>query len=228
MHILLLSATNDLLALLGTVANLELSSLVVCAVGARNQLLVFLLEGEPSFQIVLLGSSIVESAGNNTHNLVGKAKGLVELLRVGHHLVELVPAVIGATEDELLDLLELMHTEYTPGITAVASSLLSEASAVTTVLDGELSGLDPLIGVEGGERLLAGRNQVSIRLGGCRTLRNAVQLLVKLGELRSLGHLVAVEHERGLVRSVAFDMLATNLRLEIIRHEPLLKRKVVA
>lgn len=48
MHILLLSATNDLLALLGAVANLELSGLVVCAVGARNQLLVFLLEGEPS------------------------------------------------------------------------------------------------------------------------------------------------------------------------------------
>lgn len=121
-----------------------------------------------------------------------------------------------------------MHTEYTPGITAVAASLLSEASAVTTVLDGELSGLDPLIGVEGGEGLLAGRDQVSIRLGGCRTLRNAVQLLIKLGELRSLGHLVAVEHERGLVRSVACDTLATNLRLEIVRHKPLLKRKVVA
>ncbi|KAI6776833.1 hypothetical protein HG530_000778 [Fusarium avenaceum] len=166
MHILLLSATNDLLALLGAVANLELSGLVVCAVGARNQLLIFLLEGEPSLQIVLLSSSIVESAGDDTHNLVGKAKGLVELLRVGHHLVELVPAVIGATKDELLDLLELMHTEYTPGITAVAASLLSEASTVTTVLDGELSGLDPLIGVEGGEGLLAGRDQVSIRLGG--------------------------------------------------------------
>jgi hypothetical protein len=27
--------------------------------------------------------------------------------------------------------------------------------------------------------------------------------------LRSLGHLVAVEHERGLVRSVACDTLAT-------------------
>ena len=119
-------------------------------------------------------------------------------------MVELVPAVIGATEDKLLNLLELVDTEHTPSITTVAASLLSEASAVTTVLDGEFSRLNPLFGMEGGKGLLAGGDQVSIGLGGCRAFRDTVQLLVELGELSGLSHLVAVEHERGLVRGVTY------------------------
>lgn len=184
-------------------ANLELSGLVVCAVGARNKLLVFLLEGEPCLQVVLLGSSVVQRTCDDTHDLVRKSKGLVKFLGVGHHLVKLVPAVIGATEDELLNLLELVHAEHAPGITTVATGLLSETSAVTAVLNRELRGLDPLLGMKGGKGLLAGGNQVSIRLGRCRSFGNTVKLLVKLRELCSLGHLVAVEHEGRLVRGVA-------------------------
>lgn len=204
MDVLLLSTANNLLALLGTMANLKLSCLIICAVGARNKLLVLLLEGEPRFQIVLLGSSVVQRTCDDANNLVGEAERLVELLRVGHHLVELVPAVIGTTENKLLYLLELVHTEHTPSVATVAASLLSEASAVTTVLDRKLGGLNPLLSVEGGKGLLAGSNQVSVRLRRCRAFRDTVQLLVELRELSSLGHLVAVEHERGLVRGVAY------------------------
>jgi hypothetical protein len=118
-------------------------------------------------------------------------------------LVELVPAVIRATEDKLLNLLKLMHAEHTPSITTVATGLLSEASAVTAVLDREFRRLDPLLGMKRGKGLLAGGNEVPIRLGRCRAFGNTVKLLVKLRELCSLGHLVAVEHEGWLVRGVA-------------------------
>lgn len=57
-------------SLLGTETDFQSAGLVVGAVGARDELLVFLLEGEPSFQIVLFGRGIVQRAGDNGHDLV--------------------------------------------------------------------------------------------------------------------------------------------------------------
>lgn len=56
--------------LFGAEANLQSARLVIRTVGARDKLFVFLLEGEPCFQIVLLGCGIVQRAGDNGHNLV--------------------------------------------------------------------------------------------------------------------------------------------------------------
>ena len=59
MHILLSCATYVVLALLCTVANLKLACLVICAVGAGDELLELRLEGEVCLKIVLLRSGVV-------------------------------------------------------------------------------------------------------------------------------------------------------------------------
>jgi hypothetical protein len=93
--------------LLGTEANVERPRLVVSAVGARHELLVLLLEGEPRFQIVLLSRSIVQRTGNDGHDLVREPQGLVELLGGGHHILESLPRLVGLGQDELLDLYDV-------------------------------------------------------------------------------------------------------------------------
>lgn len=90
--------------LLGTVTNLQGAGLVIGAVGAGDKFLVLLLEGEPSLQVVLLRSGVVESTRDNGDNLVGKTQGLVELLGGVHHVLKRLPRVLGLSKDELLDL----------------------------------------------------------------------------------------------------------------------------
>lgn len=56
--------------LLRAVPDLQSSGLVVGTVGARDELLVLLLEGEPGLQVVLLGCRVVQGAGDNGDNVV--------------------------------------------------------------------------------------------------------------------------------------------------------------
>lgn len=95
--------------LLGTEANIKRPRLVVGAVGARHELLVLLLEGEPCLQVVLLGGSIVQCARNNGHNLVRESQGLVELLGGSDHILESLPRLVGLGENELLDLCDVRY-----------------------------------------------------------------------------------------------------------------------
>jgi hypothetical protein len=129
MHILLL----DLSLGLGAKSNFQGSALVIGAVRAGDQLLVLALEGEPGLEIVLLGGGVVQSTRDDGHDTVWNAKGLVEFLGVGDHVVKLLPGLLWVSEDELLDLLELMDTENTPSITAVRTSFSSVASGETSV-----------------------------------------------------------------------------------------------
>lgn len=99
-------------------------------------------------------------------------------------------------------LLELVDTEDTPCILTVRTGLLSEASAVSSVLDGQIFVLQPLGFVESRQRLLRGCDQVLVGL--LRTvLSDLVQLLVKLLKLGGLCHGVAVHEEGGHVGLVA-------------------------
>lgn len=184
-----------------TVSNVKVSALVVGTVGARNELLVLSLEGEPRLQVVLLGGSVVESTGNDGNNTVGKAKGLVELLGVGDHVVKGLPRLLGLSDDKLLDLLELVDTEDTPGILSVGTGLTTVTGGESSVRDGEVLLLEPLVGVESGNRLLRGGDKVLV-VGGV-TVNYLVKLLVELLKLGSLGHHV-LEHELGgLERNVS-------------------------
>lgn len=90
--------------LLDTETDLQGTRLVVKAVGARHELLVLLLEWEPSLQVVLLGSGVIQCAGNDSRDLVGELQGLVELLGSGHHVLEGLPRILRLGENKLLDL----------------------------------------------------------------------------------------------------------------------------
>ena len=120
-------------------------------------------------------------------------------------------------------LLELVDTEDAPGILTVRTGLLSEASAVASVLDGQVLVLQPLSLVESGQRLLRGCDQVLVGL--LRTvLGDLVQLLVKLLELGGLGHGVAVHEEGGHVGLVAL----VEEELETIVDESKVEEETVA
>lgn len=182
--------------LLDAATDLQVARLVVSAVGARNQLLVGTLEGEPSLQIILLGSSVVQGSRDDRDNAVGETQGLVEVFRVLDHVVKHLPGLLGLSQTELLNLLELVDTEDTPGVATSSSGLLAEAGRVTGVLDGQLllGLLEPFVGVEGGDGLLRGGDQVHVLV----VASNLVELLVELGKLSSLGHGLLLHEVRGL------------------------------
>lgn len=192
MDILLLTVTH----FLDAAADLEVARLVVSAVGARDQLLVGALEGEPGLQIVLLGSSVIQGSRDDRDNTVGETQGLVKLFRVLDHVVKHLPGLLGLSQAELLNLLELVDTENTPGVTASSTGLLAEAGRVAGVLDGQLllGLLEPLVGVEGRDGLLRGGDQVHVLV----VASDLVELLVELGKLGSLGHGLLLHEVRGL------------------------------
>lgn len=192
MDILLLTVTH----LLNSATDLEVTGLVVSAVRARDQLLIGTLEREPGLQIVLLGSSVVEGPRDDRNNTVRETERLVKVLRVLNHVVKHLPRLLRLSQTELLNLLELVDTENTPGIAAVGTGLLTEAGRVTGVLDGQLffGLLEPLVGVEGRDRLLRGGNQVHILVLAV----DLVQLLVELRKLGSLSHGLLLHEVRGL------------------------------
>jgi hypothetical protein len=148
MHIHLLRVGSRLWRI--TIPDLKFSSLVICAVGARDKLLVLALEWEPSFEVVLLCCGIVQGAGDDGYDLVGELECFVKFLGVGDHGVELFPGVFRLAKDELFNLssvsiaeriqatsedylLKLVNTEDTPSILAVRSCLFPETCAVTGV-----------------------------------------------------------------------------------------------
>jgi hypothetical protein len=87
-----------------SIPDLQLSGLVICAIGTRNELFILSLEGKPSLQVVFLGRCIVQCSGNNGYNLVGYAEGLVEFFRNRNHVIERLPGVFWLREEKLLDL----------------------------------------------------------------------------------------------------------------------------
>lgn len=180
--------------LLNPAAHLEPAALVVGAVRARNEFLVFALEGEPRLQIVLHRRRVVQRPGHDRHDAVGDLQALVELLRVGDHLVEHLPGASGVRDAELLHLLKLVHTENAPGVLAVRAGLLAEARRVACVADWQLlRGLvKPLVRVECRDGLLGRGDEVLVVL----VARDLVQLLVEVLELRRLGHMLLAHHER--------------------------------
>lgn len=143
-----------------TEANLHAAGLEVRAVRARNELAVVTHTREVALNVVLLGSGGVQLSRNDVDDLVREAQRLVELLGNAQKGLVHLPRLLGRGDDELLNLLELMHTEDTPGITTMSASLLTEASRVTGITDGKNLRVQPLSKMHGSNRLLRSSNQV--------------------------------------------------------------------
>ena len=79
-----------------------------------------------------------------------------------------------------------MNTEDAPDVTTVRSSLLTEASGDTTIAEGEVSWLDPLLHVHGRDGLLGGGNQIE-RLRVISAL-NLIEIFAEVRKLASLLH----------------------------------------
>lgn len=106
---------------------------IVGTVAARDQLLVLALHREPGLEVVLDRSGIVERSRNDLRDPVGETQRLVERLRVLEHGVKHGRRVFGLGDAKLFDLLELMHSEDTPGVPSVGPGLLSETGRVSGV-----------------------------------------------------------------------------------------------
>src|SRR5690606_19055195 len=126
---------------------------------------------------------------------------LVEGLGGLDHVLVLLPRLLRLGEAELLDLLELMDAEDAPGVLAVSASLLPEARRRAGIPDGQILGLEPLLGVEGRDGLLGGGDEVL--LIATLLADDGVEGLVEFLELGSAGHDLLVHEERGRERSVA-------------------------
>ena len=187
-HVFLLDLSLELVS----ETDLERAGLIVCAIRAGDELLVFALVWEPCLKIVFLGGSVVKGAGNNLNNTVWDTKGLVELLRVSDHLLEGLPGLLWIGENELLDLLELVDTENSPCVASVGASLSAVAGGESGVLDWELLRHDPLVCMESRDWLLRGGNEILV-VDGVSVL-NLVKLLVEVLKLGGLGHVV-LQHE---------------------------------
>mmetsp|Transcript_44103 Transcript_44103/g.137324 ORF Transcript_44103/g.137324 Transcript_44103/m.137324 type:complete len:201 (+) Transcript_44103:153-755(+) len=105
--------------------------LIVQAIGAGHELSVLsaalVIARKPALQIVLLGRSVVELSRDDGHSPVRDSEGLVELLSHADHLLVLLPRLLRLRQSELLDLLELVHTENPANVTARAAGLTPEA-----------------------------------------------------------------------------------------------------
>jgi len=191
---------NLLVSVLQSISGLEGSGLVISAVRARNELSESVIAWEPSFKIVLHGSSVVKFPGHNVDNLVGKSKSLVKSFRGLDHSVELIPGFAWVAVDELLNLFELMDSEDTPDISSVGASFFAEAGGNTSISERKVSGLDPLLHVEGRDWLLRGCDEIKWLI--VVSSFNLVKVLGEVRELASLLHDGFFHEEGGLDLSV--------------------------
>lgn len=108
-----------------------------------------------------------------------------------------LPGFIILADDELFDLLELVHSENTPHVLTSCSSLFSEARGKSTVLDGKVCSLQPFSSVHCRDGLLGCSNEVIL------TVLYRVKVLSEVIELASLVHELTLHEVGWLQESVA-------------------------
>ena len=140
----------------GSVPDPESPALVVSAVGAGHELPVGSGGREPGLQVEFFGGSIVELPRNNINHLVRQPEVLAELLCVTDHLFEGFPrlVVVWRSQNKLLHLLELMHSEDAPRVPAMGPHFLSETVGNASVFQRKGVLGNPFVPVEGGNGLL--------------------------------------------------------------------------
>lgn len=136
----------------------KVSSLEIRAVRARNKLSIGIVSWEPCFKIILFGSCIIKSSGNNINNLVGQLERSHKLFRSGNHFFMQCPRVFWLGQNKLLNLFELMNSENSPGVFTMGSCLLSETCGSSCVPDRKRLLLDPFLSMISRNRLFRSSN----------------------------------------------------------------------
>src|SRR5438552_2616629 len=136
--------------------------LVIRAVAASDHLAVGLLPRGPGFDIVLLRRDGTDVARADIHGAVGDLQRAVDALAVRAELLMPRRAFFGTAEDELFDLVELVHAEQPLRVDAVGPDLPAELGRQARETDGELAVVDHLVHVHRAERMLRRRDEVQV------------------------------------------------------------------
>src|SRR6185437_13780996 len=119
---------------------------------------------EPGLDVVHPVLARAHVARGDLHDLVVQPEALQQVL--GHPEQLGVPAVgflvVGRADDELLDLLELVHPEQPADVTAGAARLPAEARRDARVADRQRLRVEDLPGVQADEGHLGGAGQVQV------------------------------------------------------------------
>src|SRR5207245_8384041 len=107
-------------------AGVQSARLVIGAVAAADHLTVRVLPRKPGLDIILLRGDRADVPGADVHDAVRDLEGAVDRLAVRAEFLVPGPAVLRPAEDELLDLVELVHPEEAFRVDAVAADLPPE------------------------------------------------------------------------------------------------------
>ncbi len=164
----------------------QVSWLEISTVWAWDELPIVLIAREPGLKVVFFGSCVIECAWNNRNDSVGKSKWLIELLGKSNHIFMGLPWVLWLGDNELLNLLELVHSENSPSVFSMGPCLLPEAWGTSPIFDRKLGLFDPLVSVHGWDGLFWSGYQVEVFL--LSISRNLVELVVKVAKLAGFSH----------------------------------------
>jgi len=92
-------------------------------------------------------------AGDDVHHTVRELKRLEELFRLRDDVQVLLVRLLGLANDELLDLLELVHAEGPPNVPPRAARLLSEARRGARIPQRQRGSVDDFVAVQRSDRL---------------------------------------------------------------------------
>src|SRR2546428_4525314 len=127
--------------------------LVVGAIAAADDLTVRVLPREPSFDVVLLRGDRADVPGADVHDPVRDLEGAIDRFAVRAEFLVPRPAVVRATEHELLDFVELVHPEEALRVDAVAPDLPPELRSESGERDREVRFVDDLVHVHRAHRM---------------------------------------------------------------------------
>src|SRR5262245_10763152 len=149
---------------LRAVADVGAPRLEVLAVGARGDLPVRVLAGQPDLEVVGLGRREAHVPGAEGDDAVGEPEPLEDLLRIGGELLERLVGRGGLDDLHELDLVELVLSDQSPHVLPVRARLAAEAGRIRRVGERERPRLEDLAPVQVRQGDLGRRDQVEVRV----------------------------------------------------------------
>src|SRR5207245_952537 len=143
-------------------ARVQPPGLVVGTVAAADYLAVRVLPREPALDVVLLRRDGADIPCAHVHNAVRDLEGPIDRLAVRPEFLVPRPAVLGSAEDELFDLVELVHPEESFRVDAVPADLPPELCGQTREGDRQVRFIDDFVHVHRAHRVFRRRDQEQI------------------------------------------------------------------
>src|SRR6266568_7501427 len=141
-------------------ADVQAPRLVVRAVAATDDLAVLLLPRKPRLDVVLLRGDRADVPRADVDDAVWNLQGAIDRLAVRSELLVPRPTVLRPGEDELLDLVELVHPEEALRVDAVPADLPAELRRDARQPDREAGVVDHLVHEHRAHRMFRRRDQV--------------------------------------------------------------------